>query len=341
MAAVARKGGWQRAGSKGRFRYLDARGNRIGDPAKIERIESLAIPPAWKDVWISPAAGAKLQATGFDAAGRKQYLYHPEFRAQQEQAKFDKLVRFAEKLPDLRMAMGEHMTLDPYERERVCAVAVRLINMAWFRVGSDRYAKSSRTHGVTTLTRRHISVRGTHVSFQFRGKHRVQVRTTVVDLELAEAIKALREQPGGSRVFRYGQNGETRMLTGAVLNDYIREHMGEEFTAKDFRTWGGTLTAAIALAEHDIPASETEAKRVVTKVMRTVGERLGNTPTVARASYVSPAVIEQYLDGRTLDDFRPRHLRIVKARDIGLDREETALLSLLRSWRMRRARNAA
>ena len=338
---MARKGGWRRAGSKGRFRYVDARGNRIDDPAKIERIESLVIPPAWKDVWISPRPNAKLQATGVDAAGRRQYLYHPDFRAQQEQAKFDKLVRFAEKLPELRMAMGEHMTLEPYERERVCAVAVRLINMAWFRVGSDRYAKSSGTHGLTTLTRRHVSVRGTRVSFRFRAKHRQRVRTTVVDVELAEAIRELLEQPGGARVFRYGRDGETCMLTGAVLNEYIGEYMGDEFTAKDFRTWGGTLTAAIALAEHGVAESETDAKRIVTKVMRTVGERLGNTAAVARASYVSPAVIEQYLDGRTLKDFRPRHLRVVKARDIGLDPEEKALVSLLRSSRMRRARNAA
>ena len=249
---MARRGGWRRAGSKGRFRYLDGRGRRIEDPAKIERIEQLVIPPAWKDVWISPRAGAKLQATGVDKAGRRQYLYHPEFRARQEQAKFDKLVRFAEKLPDLRLAMGEHMTHDPYDRERVCAVAVRLINLAWFRVGSDRYAKTSRTHGVTTLSRRHVSVRGTRVTFRFRAKHRVQVRTTLVDTELAEAIKDLLDQPGGARLFRYGCNGESCTLTGAVLNDYIREHMGDEFTAKDFRTWGGTLTAAIALAEHGV-----------------------------------------------------------------------------------------
>ena len=338
---VARKGGWRRAGSKRRFHYLDGRGNRIDDPAKIERIESLVIPPAWKDVWISPRATAKLQATGVDKAGRRQYLYHPEFRAQQEQAKFDKLVRFAERLPDLRMAMGEHMTYDPFEREYVCAIAVRLINMAWFRVGSDRYAKTSRTHGVTTLTKRHVSVRGTRVSFRFRAKHKLQVRTTIVDSELAEAIKELLAQPGGARLFRYGLNGESCMLTGAVLNDYIREHMGEEFTAKDFRTWGGTLTAAIALAEHGVAETDAEAKHVVTNVMRTVGERLGNTPAVARASYVSPAVIEQYLDGRTIEDFRPRHLRVVKARDIGLDPEESALVSLLRSWRIRRARKAA
>lgn len=339
---MARRGGWRRAGSKGRFRYLDARGNPITDPAKVERIESLVIPPAWKDVWISPRANAKLQATGVDKAGRRQYLYHPEFRAQQEQAKFDKLVRFAEALPALRMAMGEHMTDgDRYSRERVCAVAVRLINMAWFRVGSDRYAKSSRTHGVTTLTRRHVSVRGNRVKFQFRAKHRLQVRTTVADSELADAVRDLLAQPGGARLFRYGRNGEACDVTGATLNEYIREHMGEEFTAKDFRTWGGTLTAAIALAEHGVAETETEAKRTVANVMRTVGERLGNTPAVARASYVSPAVIEQYLDGTTLEDFRPRHLRIVKARDIGLDPEENALLSLLRSWRIKRSRIAA
>jgi DNA topoisomerase I len=338
---MARRGGWRRAGSKGRFRYLDRRGNPITDPAKIERIEALVIPPAWKEVWISPRAGAKLQATGVDKAGRRQYLYHPEFRAGQEQAKFDKLVRFAEALPELRQAMGEHMTHDPYDRERVCAVAVRLINMAWFRVGSDRYAKTSRTHGVTTLTRRHVSVRRTRVTFRFRAKHKLQVRTSVVDAELAEAVKDLLAQPGSARLFRYGANGDTCNLTGAVLNDYIREHMGAEFTAKDFRTWGGTLTAAIALAEHGVAESDTEAKRAVAKVMRAVGEKLGNTPAVARASYVSPAVVEQYLDGRTLEDFRPRHLRVVKARDIGLDPEENALLSLLRSWRIKRARKAA
>jgi DNA topoisomerase I len=338
---VARRGGWRRAGSKGSFRYLDARGNPIVDPAKVERIESLAIPPAWTDVWISPRANAKLQATGIDKAGRRQYLYHPEFRAQQEQAKFDRLIRFAEALPELRMAMGEHMTLDPYERERVCAVAVRLINMAWFRVGSDRYTKSSRTYGVTTLTRRHVDVRGNRLVFRFRAKHRAQVRTTVVDVELAEAIRALREQPGSARLFRYAWNGGSSNLTGAVLNEYIQRHMGEEFTAKDFRTWGGTLTAAIALAEHGVAETETEAKRVVANVMRSVGERLGNTPAVARSSYVSPAVIEQYLDGTTIEDFRPRHLRVVKARDIGLDPEETALVSLLRSWRIKRSRIAA
>jgi DNA topoisomerase-1 len=161
-----------------------------------------------------------------------------------------------------------------------------------------------------------------------------------VDPELATSIRDLLALPGGARVFKYEADGEIYNLTGARLNDYVREHMGDEFTAKDFRTWGGTLIAAVALGEHGPPDSPTEAKRVLAAVMRRVGRSLGNTPAVARSSYVSPAVIEQYLDGRTLADFRPRHLRVVGARDTGLDREEMALLTLLRSWRIRRARAA-
>jgi DNA topoisomerase IB len=338
---MARRGGWRRAGRKDRFRYYDSRGDRITDSDKLERIEQLVIPPAWRDVWISPRPNAKLQATGLDAAGRRQYLYHPEYRAQQEQAKYDSLIRFAERLPSLREAMSEHMELDRLARERVSAIAVRLINLGWFRVGSERHANTSRTYGITTLTKRHIEVRGSRVVFKFPGKHRVWVRTQLADDELADALRDLLAVPGGRRVFRYEWNGDLYNLSGARLNDYVREFLGEEFTAKDFRTWGGTLIAAIAFAERGTPQSETEQKRSVAAVMRRVGERLGNTPAVARASYVSPAVVEQYLDGRTIDDFRPRHLRVVGARDIGLDPEEQALLSLLRSWRIRRSREAA
>jgi DNA topoisomerase I len=338
---MARKGGWRRAGSRRPFRYLDARGIRITDPAKIARIESLVIPPAWKDVWIAPRPTAKLQATGIDAAGRRQYLYHPEFRAAQEEAKFDKLIRFAERLPDLRQVMSEHISHEPLEREWTSALALRLINLGWFRVGSERYARTSKTFGITTLTKRHVSVRGSRIAFRYRGKHRAWVRTALVDAELAAAMRLLLELPGGRRLFRYRWEGKLYNLTGRRLNDYVGTYLGEEFTAKDFRTWGGTLLAAIALAERGVAETQTEAKRTVAAVMRIVGERLGNTPAVARSSYVSPAVIEQYLDGRTIDDFRPRHLRVVGARDLGLDLEEQALLSLLRSWRIRRARVAA
>ena len=237
--------------------------------------------------------------------------------------------------------MSEHMEHDPLDREHVSAVALRLVDLGWLRVGGERYAKESRTFGVTTLQKRHVTVRGKRVKLSFRGKHGVQVRTSVVDEELADSVRGLLALKGGGRLFRYEWEGDRYNLTGKRLNDYVRIYLGEEFTAKDFRTWGGTLEAAIALAEADPAETETEAKKTVAAVMRRVGARLGNTPAVARASYVSPAVVEQYLDGTTIDDFRPRHLRVVGARDIGLSREEQALLSLLRSWRIKRARLAA
>jgi DNA topoisomerase I len=336
---------WTRRGHKGAFRYLDQQGRSIRDPAKLERIEKLAIPPAWKEVRISPSARAKVQATGLDKAGRKQYLYHAEFRAAQEQAKYDKLIRFAEKLPELRAAMAEHLDNDELDRERVSAIALRLINLGWFRVGSDRYVRGSGTYGITTLTRRHVTVRGHRVTLAFRGKHKIQVRTSVVDEELAVAMRELLAIAGGARVFRYEWEGAVYNLTSKRLNDYVKLYMGPEFSAKDFRTWGGTLLAAIALAEHasrsGFPETKTDEKRSISAAMRRVAQQLGNTPAVCRASYVSPAVIEQYLDGRTIEDFRPRHLRVVGAREAGLDPEEQALLSLLRSWRIRRAQVAA
>ncbi len=338
---MPRRGGLRREGSRGRFRYVDARGNRITDADKLERIKSLVIPPAWKDVWIASSASAKLQATGVDAAGRKQYLYHPNFRAQREQEKFDRLIRFAERLPDLREAMSRDMDNEALDRARVSAIATRLINCGWFRVGTEKYAKESKTFGITTLRKSHVTVRGQRIAFDFQGKHKSVIRTTLVDAELADAIGELVAQPKGTRLFRYEWDGGFYALTGAKHNEYVRAHLGDEFTAKDFRTWGGTLVAAVALAEHGPAETETEAKRTITAVMRRVGSELGNTPAVARSSYVSPAVIDQYLDGTTIEDFRPRHLRVVGARDSGLDREEQAVLSLLRSWRIKQARAAA
>src|SRR4030081_95108 len=175
--------GWTRTGRKGAFRYYDRRGREIRDAAKVYRVDQLAIPPAWKDVWISPSARAKLQATGYDKAGRKQYLYHAGYRAAQEQAKYDKLIRFAEKLPGLRATMAEHLDKDELDRERVSAIALRLINLGWFRVGSERYAKESGTYGITTLLRRHVEVRGGRVRIAFRGKHSIHVQTALVDAE--------------------------------------------------------------------------------------------------------------------------------------------------------------
>ena len=337
---------WTRKGRKGAFRYHDAAGERITDAAKIERIEKLAIPPAWRNVEISPSARAKLQATGYDKAGRKQYLYHPDYRAQQEQLKYEKLIRFAEKLPELRRQLAADLDKDGLDRDRVAAIALRLINLGWFRVGNERYARESQTYGITTLTRRHVTVRGTRITLSYRGKSRVQVRTSVVDEELAGAIRELLAAGKGGRVFRFRtEEGKLANLTSRHLNEYVKEHLGPDYSAKDFRTWGGTLLAAIGLAEHarrnGFPDTPTDEKRAVAAVMRSVAQQLGNTPAVCRASYVAPAVIDQYLDGRTIEDFRPRHLRVVAARQVTLDPEEAALLSLLRSHRIRQARTAA
>jgi len=238
--------------------------------------------------------------------------------------------------------MAEDMDHDQLSRERVSAIALRLINLGWFRPGSERYAKTSRTYGITTLRKGHVTVRGRRIALSFPGKHRVRVQTQLVDAELAIAIEELLELPRGGRLFRFRNGaGELVNLTERHLNDYVKSAMGDEFTAKDFRTWGGTLLASVGLAERGPAETEAQAKQAVTAVCRKVSEKLGNTPAVCRASYISPAVIDQYLDGRTLDDFRPRHLRVVSARDTGLDPEEQALLSLLRSWRIREAQKAA
>src|SRR3954453_23955260 len=200
---MAARIGWTRKGSKRGFRYYDADGREITDEEKLERVRALVIPPAWKDVWISPSVSAKLQATGVDAAGRRQYLYHASFRAQQEQAKFDKLISFAEQILTLRSATAEHMGHASLDRLRVSAIATRLINAGWFRVGSERYAKESRTYGVTTLRKKHVRVRGKRICFDFVAKHRTIVRTTLVDEDLADGVKELLSLRGGRRLFRY------------------------------------------------------------------------------------------------------------------------------------------
>ena len=323
---MSRRGGWRRLGRK-RFRYVDARGRPIGDEEQLERIRALAIPPAWEDVWISPSPGAKLQATGIDAAGRKQYLYSDAFRARQEREKFDRLLEFASLLPGLRGRMEQHLRLEAYEQEWACALAVGLINKAWFRVGSDRHTRRSRTHGVTTLRKRHASVEGDEIRLCFRTKNRKLVRRTITNARLAHGVRALLDLEPGTRLFRFERDGEFVDLTSPVLNDYLAENLGNGFTAKDFRTWGGTLLAASELADLRPAQSEAETKRALASVMRKVGEELGNTPAVARDSYVSPVVVDAFREGITLDDFRKRNARGPSRLTVS----ERALVRLLRA----------
>jgi DNA topoisomerase I len=332
--------GWRRIGSRERFRYVDERGEPITDAAQLARIRALAIPPAWTDVWISPDPAAKLQAVAVDAAGRRQYRYHADFRAERERVKFDRLVRFGEHLPHLRAAMAADMQRELLARDRVSATALRLIDHGWFRVGSERYVERG-TYGIATLLKRHAHPQGAQVRLQFVGKDRIWVRRAIVDAELSAAIAELKRVPGGPRLFRYRREDGLHNLTSERLNAYIDRNLGIEFMAKDFRTWGGTLTAAIALAERGPARTKAEQMRALAAAMRRVAERLGNTPAVARASYVAPAVVDEYLEGRTLADCRPRRLRVVDARASGLDLEELELLTLCRSWRSRREQAAA
>jgi DNA topoisomerase I len=322
---MARRGGWRRLGRK-RVRYVDSRGRAITDDEQLGRIRSLVIPPAWTDVWISPSPGAKLQASGLDAAGRRQYIYHSSFRAARERAKFERLLHFAEFLPALRARTAQDLRLGPYERDWACAIAVGLVNHGWFRVGSERHARASRTYGITTLTKRHVSITGKDIELRFRTKNKRLVRRRVDSAALARGLRLLVGLENGARLFRFEQDGEIVNLTAPMLNEYIGEHLGNGFTAKDFRTWGGTLLAAVELAKHGPPKDEDEAKRVLAEVMRKVAHELGNTPAVARASYVSPLVVEHYLAGSTLEDFRRKSPRPARLRA-----DERALLRLLRS----------
>ena len=303
-----------REGAKGASGTSISAGRRIGDAAKLERVEQLAIPPAWKDVWISPSPRAKLQATGYDKAGRKQYLYHPAFRAAQEQAKYDKLISFAEKLPALRATMAEHLDKDALDRERVSAIALRLINLGWFRVGSERYAKESGTYGITTLTRRQSRCAAAAFGSLSRQARRFRCARSS-SMTSSRPRCASSGGRGRARVFRVRVGGRA-LQPDEQAAERLREALpGPDFTAKDFRTWGGTLLAAVAFAEQrsgtGFRRRPTDEKRSVAAVMRRVAQQLGNTPAVCRASYVSPAVVDQYLEGRTLEDFRPRHLRVV------------------------------
>jgi DNA topoisomerase-1 len=328
LSSRRRKGGWSRSGRR-RFSYYDARGRRIADEAALERLAGLAIPPAWEDVWISPSPGARLQATGFDAAGRKQYLYHPDFRARRDREKFERLVAFGAALPAVRKQAAADLAAEPLAFEWTSAIATTLVNRSWFRPGSEQAARTSRTYGVTTLTKRHVRVRGRRLTFCFRGKSRVLHRTTVVDEELADAVRRLASLEGGARLFRFEREETLAPLTAPLLNEYLRGSLDDAFSVKDFRTWGGTLTAAIALAEHGPPASAADEKRALAAAFRAVGRELGNTPAVARSSYVSPVVVERFHEGLVLETVRPREERVLSAAATGLSPEEQSLLRLL------------
>ena len=324
---------WRRKGTRRRnFWYEDAAGRRITKEEDIERINSLVIPPAWTHVRISPNARSSLQAIGLDTSERIQYLYRPQFAARQQRKKFEKIERFGEYLPALRRKTNEDIAGDTLSRERVLAVIVRLINELYFRVGSELSVERYRTYGITTLRNRHLEIkRGGRLIFTFVGKHHIRHRRIVVDEELALLMNDIKKI-GGSKLFNYiGEDGRAHPVKPRDVNDYIKAATGAEFSAKDFRTWGGTLLAAIELAEAGTAEDKRQAKYNLAQAVKRVAERLGNTPTVCRNCYIHPVVLERYLAGQTLTEFRRKVERSIHRIQPEYEVEELALLKLLRA----------
>jgi len=327
MATSTRERWILRKGSPARgFHYESESGTRIRDAKTLERIRSLAVPPAWTDVHLSATARNSIQAWGFDARGRKQYRYHESATRRGELRKYYRVRQLGRDLPRIRRVLAAHERKREPSLERVAAGVLRLIAERCFRPGSDRYAKENRSFGITTLRKSHVTVDGQLSTFAFRGKSGVKQRQTVVDPVIARFVRMLLDTPG-TRLFRYVEDGEWRDLDARTLNGYLRDSLGFPYTAKDFRTWGGTLRAATVFAEIGAARTITEAKRNVNTVMRLVAAELGNTPTICRKSYVHPVIVERYLeDGETIAD---RLRATPKGKGVQHTSEERALVQFL------------
>lgn len=312
------------------FRYIDANGEKITDKEQLERIRSLVIPPAWSNVRICPSSRGKLQALGVDTAGRIQYKYNANFAAKQQEKKFARVEEFGRALPALRRKTNEDIQLEGYPKEKVLAVMVRLINDLYIRVGSEKSVKEYKTYGVTTLRNRHLHIKPNgELHFNFVGKHHIRHRQILVDEELAAIMTDLKAM-GGSKLFNYA-NGDGKFcpLKPHDVNDYIKTATESDFTAKDFRTWGASVLAAQEFAQVGVAENKTQIKKNIVRVVKTVAERLGNTPTVCRSSYIHPVVIEAYKQGVTIQEFVPRTKRQIHRIEPEYLPEEVALLKLL------------
>jgi DNA topoisomerase IB len=284
------------------FRYVDEDGRVVTDEVVLQRIAELVIPPAWKDVWICPYPGGHIQATGVDERGRKQYLYHPRWRQRRDQQKFDDMVRFAQSLPALRDIVDRDLARGDLSRERVLACAVRLLERGFFRIGSEDYAVTNSSYGLATMRKAHVRLHGERILFDYpakSGKRRVH---GVVDAEVASVVATLKaRRSGGDELLAYKEAGTWRDVRSPDINEYLKQASGLDVSAKDFRTWGATVLAAVALAVIDPSvASKTARKRAIMRAVREVAHYLGNTPAVARASYIDPRVFDRYRDGETI-----------------------------------------
>jgi DNA topoisomerase-1 len=328
--------GIRRLGKNGRFRYVDERGRVVRRPRTLARIRALVIPPAWQDVWICAREDGHLQATGFDVEGRKQYRYHAQWRSLRDRAKYEDILPFVRALPRLRRRVARDLARSEPSKEKMVALVVRLIEATQIRVGNEKYAQANGSHGVTTLRGRHARVHGETVEFVFPGKAGKRWRTTVRDRRLAAALRrasANRNQP----LFRYrGADGATHPVRSADVNAYLRESMGQPFTAKEFRTWAATLQTSIRLSQCAPCQNQRAAKRNLARAIEEAASCLGNTVTVCRKSYIDPSVFDCYLAGRLHDEFARALRRARQSRSSGLSAEERVVSALLDSLRQRR-----
>jgi DNA topoisomerase I len=313
------------------FAYLLPSGARLANPHVLCRLKALAVPPAWTDVWLCPSADGHVQATGRDARGRKQYRYHAAFREMRESVKFEHLFAFAQALPTIRARVAEHMARRGLAREKVLATVVHLLEITLIRVGNDDYAKHNKSYGLTTLRSRHVAIDGSEIRFRFTGKSGKQWSLKLRDRRVAKIIRACQELPGQELLQYFDESGKLRAVTSSDVNAYLKEITGRDVTAKDFRTWAGTVLAALALKELEIFKTIAEAKRNLRATIAQVALRLGNTPTICRKCYIHPEVLKTYLAGKLALEVEE------KLEDHGVDElgllqpEEAALLAMLRT----------
>jgi DNA topoisomerase-1 len=321
--------GITREGSGQGFRYRYPIGEIVKDDAVLERIRSLAIPPAWTEVWICPDPAGHLQATGRDERGRKQSRYHPRWREIRDDTKYTRMIAFGQALPKIRRRVEQDLALPGLPRNKVLATVVRLLEVSLIRVGNEEYARENASFGLTTMRERHVDVEGSVLRFHFRGKAGKWHDVDIQDRRLARIVRQCQDLPG-QELFQYlDEQGERQPVNSEDVNDYLREISGQDFTAKDFRTWAGTVLAAFALREFQQFDSQAQAKRNIVRAIESVAERLGNTVSVCRKCYIHPDVLGAYLDGTLVDTLKQRAERQLSESLSQLPAEEAAVLGLL------------
>lgn len=289
------------------FSIVDPDGERVDDAEVLHRVAELVIPPAWQDVWICPSPGGHIQATGMDQKGRKQYLYHPRWRARRDQAKFDDMIQFARALPRLRARVDEELARGDLSCDHVLALAVRLLDRGFFRIGSEDYAVTNETYGLATMKKRHCRVDGDTLVFDYPAKHGKRRVQAIVDPDVADDLRRLkRRRGGGDELLAYKSSGRWVDVRSPDINAWLKEVTGEDVSAKDFRTWAATVLAAVGLAVSPVPDTTTARKRAIARVVKEVAFYLGNTPAVARASYIDPRTFDRYQDGVTIAGVLPQ-----------------------------------